>query len=122
MSGHRPMSEREFQAAVIDYAERSGFRVAHFSDSRRQVAPGRLVGDRQAAGFPDLVLARDGRLIFAELKAEKGRLRPAQEVWLAALQEVEADAAGRVLVRVWTPQAWPDVQTTLARPGGHREP
>ena len=49
-----------------------------------------------------------------------GRVQPQRIV--NVLREVEADAAGRVLVRVWTPQAWPDVQTTLARPGGHREP
>ena len=36
-------------------------------------------------GFPDLVLARTGRVIFAELKAEAGKTTPAQEEWIAEL-------------------------------------
>lgn len=99
----QPVSEAALQAAVIELAERCGWRVAHFADSRKQLRSGRLVGDRRAAGFPDLVLVRGARLLFVELKTEKGKLRPAQVEWLAALGEVEDDAAGRVVVCVWRP-------------------
>jgi len=38
-------------------------------------------------GFPDLVLANpeQKRIIYAELKSEKGKLTPQQEEWLEAL-------------------------------------
>jgi hypothetical protein len=111
------ISEAAFQRAVIELAETLGWRVAHFHDSRKQLRGGRLVGDKRAAGFPDLVLCRRGRLLFVELKAEKGKLRPAQVDWLADLQEVEADAAGRVVVRTWRPSDWDsgEIATVLAR-------
>ena len=44
-------------------------------------------------GFPDLVLARSPRLVFAELKSERGTPTPEQEKWLltlAACSEPEA--------------------------------
>ena len=70
------MTEAELQAAVIDAAKWGGWLHYHTHDSRR--CP---------PGFPDLVLLdpRTGRLIFAELKTEKGRVTPAQAEWLAAL-------------------------------------
>ena len=54
-------------------------------------------------GFPDLVLAREGVVIFAELKAEKGRLRPDQEKWIAALGACY----------VWRPSDWPAILQIL---------
>lgn len=38
-------------------------------------------------GFPDLVLVRPPRLVFAELKVGKGKLSPHQERWRDALIE-----------------------------------
>lgn len=37
------------------------------------------------SGFPDLVLARDGRVMFFELKREDGKTTPGQDAWLSAL-------------------------------------
>ena len=109
----RPVSERSFQAAVIDLARRLGWLVGHHHDSRRQIAPGKYVGDRDAAGVPDLILVRGNRIVLAELKAEKGKLRPAQRTWIDALRAVESDAAGRVLVKVWTPNSWDEIERLL---------
>jgi len=68
------MSEKAFQAAILDLAERLNWKSAHFHDSRREVRSkdgSRLViGDKAAAGFPDLVLVRADRLVFAELKGK----------------------------------------------------
>ncbi|WP_372841879.1 VRR-NUC domain-containing protein, partial [Phaeovulum sp.] len=38
-----------------------------------------LVGMGVYAGFADLIVLCDGRILFLELKAPKGRLRPSQE-------------------------------------------
>ena len=109
----RKVSEKAFQTAVIDLARSAGWLVGHLHDSRRQVAPGKFVGDRDAAGLPDLILVKGARLLLVELKAEKGRLRPAQQQWIKALQAVESDAAGRVMVREWRPSQWDEIVQLL---------
>jgi hypothetical protein len=102
------VSESAFQRAVLDYARKSKWRCCHFSDSRRQVRPGVFVGDKDAAGFPDIVAIRE-RVIFIELKAARGRIRPAQLEWLGALEEAGAE------VYCWRPADWPTIEHTLRR-------
>ena len=53
------------------------------------------------AGFPDLTLVRPPRLIFAELKSQKGRIAPAQREWLDRLAAVPG-----LEVYVWRPSLW----------------
>ena len=66
---------------------------------------------RSTPGFPDLVLVRGDRIIFAELKREKGGvLSPAQRVWLDALA-----ATNLVEVHVWRPSDLPVVKLALMR-------
>lgn len=50
------------------------------------------------AGWPDLVLAKDGALLFRELKTEQGSLSPHQEKWISLLRAAGQDAA------VWRPR------------------
>lgn len=38
-------------------------------------------------GFPDLCLVRPPRIIFAELKTEKGKVSDSQQVWIALLKQ-----------------------------------
>lgn len=91
------ISEATFTQQVIQLARVLGWRVAHFRPAMtkggRWVTP--MSGD---VGFPDLVLIKPGRIIFAELKAEKGRLTPAQEKWLET-----AKAAG-IQACLWRPR------------------
>lgn len=113
-------TEAQFQAAVIELAERHGWLVAHFADSRRQVRDRRtgevrLVGDQQAEGFPDLVLVRSGQVIFAELKRDAGKTTPAQERWLFELSAVEESERERVRARLWRPADWREIERTLSR-------
>jgi len=77
MQLRRRMSEDAFQEWVIALAKLHGWRWYHTRLSRRS-----------PAGFPDLVLVRDGRLIFAELKSETGHLSPEQREWMADLARV----------------------------------
>jgi hypothetical protein len=91
---HGDVSEVELQATIIEGARRFGWLVYHTHDSRRS-----------AAGFPDLVLARDAEVIFAELKSEKGRISDDQKTWLATLGTAAE-------VHVWRPS---DLDSALAR-------
>ena len=58
-------------------------------------------------GFPDLVLVRGDRVLWAELKAKSGWVRPEQRQWLDALA-----AAGQT-VRVWRPSDWREITAAL---------
>lgn len=109
----RAITEKQFQTQVVDLARLYGWRVAHFHDSRRQVKPGVFVGDKDAKGFPDLVLVRGHELLFLELKRETGKTTPEQDEWLAALGGVPG-----VEVLVARPRDWP----VLSRRLSHRRP
>ena len=67
--------------------------------------------DRSEPGYPDLTLVRGGRLIFAELKTEKGKTTGPQDAWLAALETSTAE------VYLWRPTQLLDgtIETTLRR-------
>jgi hypothetical protein len=99
----RQMTERALQDAVVELASRLGWLTYHTHDSRRS-----------QPGFPDLVLVHEPwrRLLVVELKREKGRLSPAQRVWLDAL------AAAGVTTAVWRPSQLLDgtIRGELSRP------
>lgn len=101
------VSEAEFQRQIIQLAELHHWRVGHFHDSRRQVRPGVMVGDKYAAGIPDLVLVRE-RVIWAELKAEKGRISISQRLWLSDLARAGAE------VYLWRPSDLEEAQRILS--------
>jgi len=95
-------TEREFQTRVTDLARINGWSVYSVPDSRRATL----------SGYPDLTMWRttDRRIIFAELKREKGRISPAQEIILGELR-----ALGKVEVYLWKPSDWPEILGTLRR-------
>jgi len=77
------------------------------------------------AGFPDLVCVRGPRLVFAELKTEKGRVTREQTLWLDDLAAVGAHVRATlwsppddlppavIEVFVWRPSDWAEVQRVL---------
>lgn len=91
------MTEAEFQRLVVEYAEWNGWKTYHTFDSRRS-----------NAGFPDLVLVRKRRLLFVELKSEKGRVTNDQKAWLADLQLCPG-----VDTCLWRPSDWPKIEVVL---------
>ena len=110
-------TEQDFMHAVIDFAHINGWMVHHVLDQRHYAK-------RVGPGFPDLVLCRPWRspqeasgptLIFAELKAEDGSVRPDQVRWLERLKA--ATSIGTARVCVWRPSDWDEIQRTLKRPG-----
>lgn len=101
------MSETEWQHTVVDLARSCGFLVNH--TRRAVVRDGRVATPNSQPGWPDLEILGHGRLIYAELKSETGRLRPEQKAVIAELERAEVD------VRVWRPRHWNSVVETLTR-------
>lgn len=101
-------TEASFQKQVMALATLFHWRCAHFNDSRRQVRPGVHVGDRDAAGVPDLLLVRE-RAIFAELKRDGGKPSKVQVEWLDALAKAGAETY------LWRPSDLEEVQRVLSR-------
>lgn len=91
-----PLTEKEFLAQIIQLAKVYGFRTYH-----------PFLSIRSERGFPDLTLVKPGRLIFAELKTDRGKLTEKQEEWLMALREAGAEAY------VWRPAQWDEVVAIL---------
>jgi hypothetical protein len=90
-----PLPEAAWQRTVLDLAKLQGWLCYHTRDSRGS-----------EPGFPDWVLVRD-RVIFAELKSDAGKLRPAQRRWIGRLADAGAEAY------VWRPRDWDEVKAAL---------
>lgn len=102
--------ERDWQRQVTDLAELYGWTWAHFRPAQTAKGWRTPVSGPGGAGFPDLVLWRPGdRVIFVELKTDRGTVRPEQREVLVGL-----DLAG-VQAQVWRPRDFEDVRATLAR-------
>ena len=86
-----PMLEKALQSNVIRLAGLLGWQCYHTYNSQRS-----------QPGFPDLVLVRNGVLIFAELKSDNGRVSPEQDKWLLNLAKCNCH------VFVWRPIDWID--------------
>jgi hypothetical protein len=97
------MTEAQFTDAVIDLAKYRGWMVCHFRPAR--TVKGWRTPVQGDKGFPDLVLARQGQVLFVELKIGTNNLRPDQARW--------ADQLGTLLV--WRPADLRDVIPGLLR-------
>ena len=71
-------AEADFQWWLRKRALEFGWLYHHNYDSRRS-----------DPGFPDTVMVRGDRIIFAELKTPKGKLSGPQTTWLEALGDVD---------------------------------
>jgi hypothetical protein len=89
------VTEREWQRQITDLATMLGWSWYHTHDSRRS-----------PAGFPDLVLWRE-RVVYVELKAQRGRLRPEQRVTITAFRQAGAE------VYVWRPSDFDTARRVL---------
>jgi len=104
-------TEEQWQAWVIELAERLGWHWGHFGKCKvgkpgeeRWVTPGTGV---LGVGHPDLILARGMEVIYVECKADTGRLRKGQQEWIEIMR-----AAG-LPVYIWRPRDRHEVQQTL---------
>lgn len=71
------MREKDLQATIIEAAKLFKYQVYHTYDSRRSTE-----------GFPDLVIAGNGRLFIWELKSQDGRVTDTQMKWLESFSAV----------------------------------
>ena len=109
------IKESDWRTTVIEYAELRGWRVYHVTDVRKRLR------SHTSIGFPDLVLARNtyppgrlerltpngSRIVFAELKTEKGETTDEQDAWLNLLKAADVE------VYVWRPSDWFKVEELL---------
>lgn len=99
----RTITETQFAARVIAYAQLRQWHVVHYRPARTATGwrtP--LIGHR---GAPDLLLAREGTVILAELKSEKGAMRAGQAAW--------GKAIGNIHYRLWRPSNWGEIEQEL---------
>ena len=89
------MTEKQFQSDVIRYAKKRGWIHFHCYDCRRS-----------PEGFPDLVLVRN-KVLFRELKTDRGRLTEPQKAWGQKLTAAGADYA------VWRPKELQEIFDSL---------
>lgn len=76
-----PQTEKEFQAAVLEYLRLKGYLCYHTYRS-----------DKSEPGFPDIVCVKPGRPVaFIELKVGSGRLSVPQRRWLDRLEQAGAE-------------------------------
>jgi len=111
-------TEAQWRRTVVEAALRLGWEVLFevpdnlyrlAADAvRRNPHRGRLL---PPASWPDLVLCHDDppRVLFVELKADRGRVRPDQRATLRRM-----DAAG-LRVRIWRPRDFDAMAEELAR-------
>jgi hypothetical protein len=90
------MTEGAFRQQVLDLARLTGWRC-YFT----------WASLHSPAGFPDLCLVRRGRLVFAELKSERGKATPEQQGWLIDVANAAAESY------LWRPGDWPEVEKVL---------
>lgn len=102
-----PISEEYFFDQVIDLAHILHWRVAHFRPARTKYG-WRTAVSANGAGFPDCVFLRE-RVVYAELKSEKGQLTPEEYEWLTALAEASQE------VYLWKPSDFDEIQKVLEK-------
>lgn len=105
----KAMKEGDLQKNVIKMARLLGWNVYHTFDSRKS-----------EPGFPDLCMMHHElkRIIFAELKTEKGKVTEAQEAWLNQLYDVAQESNNVVQVKLWRPHQWATGAIDRALKGG----
>ncbi|UQA93784.1 VRR-NUC domain-containing protein [Streptomyces halobius] len=99
------MTEEQFRRHVRQLAALRGWALAYHTHNSR----------RSDAGWPDEVYGhpKANRILFAELKTNTGRIRPAQRDWLRHLAACGLETA------LWRPRDLGLIVATLA-PNGPR--
>ncbi len=103
-------TEAQFTDMVLQFALLHRWRRLHIRPART-LKGWKTPVQGDGKGFPDLLLLRAGQMVVAELKVGKGKTTPEQEAWLAEFRLLPGAA---VLVKVWRPEDWREIEETLA--------
>ncbi len=96
---HARTNEKQWQKRVEGALRQYGFLVYHTLRSKGSTP-----------GFPDICAVKGERLLYVELKTEKGKLSEHQRAWLDALAAVPCAE-----VFVWRPSQFDEVLEVAAR-------
>ena len=91
------VAEKDFQRQVLDLARLFRWKPYH-----------PFLSKWSERGFPDLTLIRPPRLLFAELKRDRGKPTPDQAEWLELLR-----ACPGVETYLWHPSDFDDIAAIL---------
>lgn len=86
------MTEQELMAEIRSAVYERGLIAYHTRDSRGS----------WSNGFPDLIIAGPGGVIFREVKSMRGRLTESQWTWGHRLLKAGAN------YDIWRPPCWPE--------------
>ena len=105
------VTEAGFQKTVLEFAKMHGWRTAHFRPARVIGKNGktewRTAVSGDGKGFPDLILVRAARIVFAELKVPPNKPSDEQEDWLRTLRMTLVE------VYLWHPSDWDQIERVL---------
>lgn len=99
------MTEADLMRAVTDLATILGWEWAHFRPAQTSKGWRTPVSGPLGKGFPDLLLIREsnGQVLFAELKADGGRVSQEQAHFIDILFPATIRAHGVIATAVWYP-------------------
>lgn len=115
------MKELDFQRMLVSTKRPLGLAVMlgwehiHFRPALTKAGYRTPGSGSMAKGWPDLVLVRGRRLIFAELKSDKAKTTPEQDQVLDILRGLTAhwDPGAGIEVYVWRPRDLDDIARIL---------
>ena len=99
------LTEAEFQRQVTEVAVREGWDWMHIGRIGKYTPNG--AKGTLGTGWPDLVLVRGPRLIFAELKAQKAGITPQRQREVLSLLSQAAET------HIWRPSDLPLILEVL---------
>ncbi len=103
------MSENAFLKTVLAVARLYRWRAIHIRPAWSKKGWKTPIQGPGSKGFPDLVLLKGKRLLFRELKTDRGKLSLEQIGWMGDLLAAGAN------VGLWTPAMWPTIEEELSR-------
>ena len=110
------LKESDFASQVEDLLKLYGWYWCHFRPARTEKGWRTAITGHK--GFPDYVAVRNGRLVFAELKSEKGKLTPEQQEWQDVLhllnrKRLRMNMISPIEVYLWRPSQFEEVRGIL---------